>query len=242
MLLIDVGNSQIKSAIWLDNNWVMSRTLTYRNTNLHDQFDRLFQDYSSKTVFVSCVVENMKESLSEWFQTRWSVQPVFVAAVNKMCGVINGYTNPETLGVDRWLAMVAAYNKFKSSVCVIDCGTAVTVDVVDADGFHKGGLILPGLQIMRDSLFGNTSKIMPAKGDLVELATNTQDAVESGCYQLLASGLDSICQRQLAAVSDLRIVMTGGDGEYISKKMQVDSVFIAMLVLDGLLLAATRDC
>lgn len=242
MLLIDVGNSQIKCAIWAGINLEMPRQIIYQKYDLHDQFDRLFQGYASQPVFISCVVENMNEPLSKWFQDRWSEQPVFVVAVNKMCGVINGYTKPEALGVDRWLAMAAAYNKFKTAICVIDCGTAVTVDVVNADGVHQGGLIMPGLQLMRESLFSNTSKIVSAKGELVELAKNTQDAVESGCYQLLASGLDSICQKQLAAVSDLRIVMTGGDGEYISRKMQVNTVFIAMLVLDGLLLAATRDC
>lgn len=245
MLLIDVGNSQIKCAIWAGINLEIPRQLAYQKYDLHDQFDQfdqLFQGYASQPVFISCVAEKMNEPLSKWFQNRWSVQPVFVAAVDKMCGVINGYTRPVALGVDRWLAMVAAYNKFKTAVCVIDCGTAVTVDVVNADGVHQGGLIMPGLQLMRESLFSNTSKIVSAKGELVELAMNTKDAVESGCYQLLASGLDNICQRQLAAVSDLRIVMTGGDGEYISRKMQADSIFISALVLDGLLLAATRDC
>ena len=137
--------------------------------------------------------------------------------------------------------MVAAYNKFKTAVCVIDCGTAVTVDVVSADGVHQGGLIMPGLQLMRESLFSNTSKIVSAKGELVELAMNTKDAVESGCYQLLVSGLDNICQRHRAEFPGLRIVITGGSGEAISRKMQADSEFISTLVLDGLRLAVSRD-
>lgn len=242
MLLIDVGNSQIKCAIGAGINLEIPRQLAYQKYDLHDQFDRLFQGYASQPVFISCVVENMNEPLSQWFQHRWSVQPVFVVAVDKMCGVVNSYTKPEALGVDRWLAMVAAYNKFKMALCIIDCGTAVTVDVVNADGVHQGGLIMPGLQLMQDSLFSNTSKIVAAKGELVELALNTKDAVESGCCYLLVSGLDNICQRQQAVFPDLCIVMTGGNGEYISRKMQADSVFIATLVLDGLRLAATRDC
>jgi type III pantothenate kinase len=240
MLLIDVGNSQIKCAESGNITFEMTRTLAYQKYALQDQFDQLFQGYLSQPVFVSCVVEDMKEPLSKWFQDGWSVQPVFVAAVNKMCGVVNGYSNPETLGVDRWLAMVAAYNKFKTAVCVIDCGTAVTVDVVDVAGVHQGGLIMPGLQLMRESLFGNTSKIVSAKGELVELAMNTKDAVESGCCQLLVYGLDNICQRQQAVFPDLRIVVTGGNGEYISRIMQADNVFISTLVLDGLRLGATR--
>lgn len=242
MLLIDVGNSRIKSAVWSDGQWLMPCALAYEAGNLPRQFDTIIQSISPQPVFISCVVDAMKEPLSRWFHDRWAIRPEFIMAVKVLAGVSNGYANPEMLGVDRWLAMVAAYNRFKSSVCVIDCGTAVTVDVIDSKGVHKGGLIMPGLQLMHDSLFSNTSKLVPGMGVAAELATNTQDAIESGCNQLLASGLDGICRKQQAIYSDMKIVVTGGDGENVNKIMQSNGVFVSTLVLDGLLMAATQEC
>lgn len=242
MLLIDVGNSRIKSAVWMDGHWLMPRALEYKKNNASNLLDEITAGISPQPVYIACVVDAMKEPLLEWFHKHWGQVPEFVVAVKTRCGVQNGYTNPEMLGVDRWLAMVAAFSRYKSPVCVIDCGTAVTVDVVDGQGIHRGGLIMPGLQLMRASLFCNTSKLAPGAGLQVELANNTQDAIASGCYQLLASGLDAICQVQQAKYSDMRIVMTGGDGAAVARIMQSNSVFISTLVLDGLLLVATQEC
>ena len=242
MLLIDVGNNRIKSAVWSNDHWLLPRTIEYKKNNLPHAFDEIIQGISPQSVYISCVVDAMKEPLSSWFVSQWVVEPRFIVAVPDMCGVRNAYANTAALGVDRWLAMVAAFNKFKSSVCVIDCGTAVTVDVVAANGQHQGGLIMPGLQLMHDSLFTSTSKLKTGPGDLVELATNTQDAVTSGCHQLLAYGLDVICQKQQAIYADMQIVITGGDGKIIARMMTAKNVFISTLVLDGLLIAAGQEC
>lgn len=241
MLMIDIGNSRIKCALWLDNAWQLLRSQPYQQENLNNQFDLLFEDIVPQPVYVTCVVDALKDALALWFLARWALQPVFAVSTKQLCGVTNAYEQPESLGVDRWLAVVAAYTKLQSPVCVIDCGTAVTVDVVDANGMHMGGLIMPGLRLMRESLFGNASKIDSVKGNLVELAINTKDAVESGCVHLLSSGLDQICRIQQEKQASLRIVITGGDGELIARQMHLQTTYIEMLVLDGLCIAATKD-
>lgn len=240
MLMIDVGNSRIKCAVRMNDIWQLHRSRLHRNNDLNKQFDILLNDIEPQPVYVTCVVDALQSSLTAWFLRRWSVKPVFINVTRQLCGVTNAYAQPESLGVDRWLALVAAYAKYKSSVCVIDCGTAVTVDVVAANGLHLGGLIMPGLQLMRESLFGNTGKILPEKGVVVELASNTKDAVESGCVHLLSSGLDQICRIQQEKHSGLRIVLTGGDGEFIARQMRMQTIFIETLVLDGLCVAVLQ--
>ena len=66
-------------------------------------------------------------------------------------GVTNAYAQPEKLGIDRWLGMIACYNLYSSGFCLAGCGTAITVDVVDSTGQHQGGLISPGLLLMKES-------------------------------------------------------------------------------------------
>lgn len=242
MLMIDIGNSRIKYGTYSNAAWQSLRSHFYQIENIEHQFDLIFQDIPSQPVYVACVVDAMKEPVVQWFASRWGLKPLFVVAKKQSAGVTNSYEKPDKLGVDRWLAMVAAYNKFGSAVCVIDCGTAVTVDVIDESGLHRGGLIMPGLQLMRESLFSNASKIKSTKGRVVALANNTEDAVESGCVRLLSSGLDQICQELQDKYSGLRLIITGGDGEFVARQMRKQTTLIETLVLDGLCVASSRDC
>lgn len=242
MLMIDIGNSRIKYAVWQDNAWRNYCSREYSHEALLQQFDQFFGDIAVRAVYVACVVDDVKASLADWFQKNWRIQPIFASATSEACGVTNAYEKVSALGVDRWLAMLAAYEKFRLPVCVIDCGTAVTLDVVDADGMHRGGLIMPGLKMMRESLIKNTSKIGVSKGDLVDLANNTADAVESGSVRLLVSGLDKLVRQQQEKFADMLCVITGGDGGFVAGRMEIKAIYIETLVLDGLRLFATRDC
>lgn len=101
---------------------------------------------------------------------------------------------------------------------------------------------MPGLKMMRESLIKNTSKIGVSKGDLVDLANNTADAVESGSVRLLVSGLDKLVRQQQEKFADMLCVITGGDGGFVAGRMEIKAIYIETLVLDGLRLFATRDC
>ena len=74
-------------------------------------------------------------------------------------GLVSSYAEPERMGVDRWLAMLAAHADYEGALCVIDAGTAVTVDLVSAEGVHEGGYILPGADLMRRALSNETGRI-----------------------------------------------------------------------------------
>jgi len=104
-------------------------------------------------------------------------------------GVSNGYDNPAQLGADRWAALIGARSLHAGPALVVMSGTATTIDVLDADGVFRGGLILPGLDLMRQALARNTAGLPVARGIYSALPTNTDNAIVSGC---LAATLGAI--------------------------------------------------
>src|SRR5699024_8726538 len=104
------------------------------------------------------------------------------------CGVRNAYAQPETLGVDRFLSMVAAYADGHAPCVLVSCGTALVLDALAAGGRHLGGLIAPGATLMQQSVLGATAQVRPqSPGQLTDVATSTGDAVVSGCWQACAA-------------------------------------------------------
>ncbi len=133
------------------------------------------------------------------------------------CGVRNSYANPEQMGVDRWLAMIAAHHHFPGGVAVVDAGTAVTVDYVDQQGVHLGGYILPGLSMMLASLERDTARVSAA-GQIeagAEPGSSTAACVNGGLawlWQGMAARLEADCRRMGLA----RTVVSGGDAAQLA--------------------------
>ncbi|MDX9706815.1 MAG: type III pantothenate kinase [Azospira sp.] len=149
------------------------------------------------------------------------------------CGVENGYDQPERLGADRWAALVGARAHCRGACLVVCAGTATTVDRLDADGRFRGGLILPGFDLMRAALAGNTAQLPLADGEFRPAPTNTDDAIVSGC---LAAQLGAI-ERAFAAIAEepgARCLVTGGNAPRLVGHLRVPAERVEHLILDGL--------
>jgi type III pantothenate kinase len=107
----------------------------------------------------SVLDDDFRKKLVAWSLGYFQINPEFAVSEPHCQGVTNGYQQPEKLGVDRWLAVLAAKSKTAGACIVVDCGSAITVDLVTAQGEHLGGYIAPGLRLMRESLGNNTSAI-----------------------------------------------------------------------------------
>lgn len=237
MLAIDVGNSRLKWGVWQQNVLIDKGVFSYRPEQLEQALDNYFApSLQQGSVYVSCVAsEQVQMLLRKWFQQQWGISANFVESQSQLMGVHNSYDNPQQMGADRWVAMFAAYTKYQQAVCVIDCGTAITMDIVDAKGQHLGGLIMPGLDMMLKSLYEGTQRIKPAKGGLCELGKNTADAVYSGCYHLLENGLQSLVEKYAATIKDdVLCVVTGGSAELLVRENLFDCRHDADLILYGL--------
>lgn len=159
-----------------------------------------------------------------------------------LAGVINGYLEPERLGVDRWLALVAGYQLAPEGCLVLDLGTAITSDFVSADGRHLGGFICPGLGLMREQLQGRTRRIRYqatplSVDDMNEPGKLTADAVERGCAQMLrAFVVDQLRLAQQLLGVKMQVFLTGGDA-YLVSDLCPNAKHVDDLVFRGLALA-----
>ncbi|MFW2373326.1 MAG: type III pantothenate kinase [Gammaproteobacteria bacterium] len=235
MLVMDIGNSRIK---WRFTGPISQppRSEAYHVDRLSQQLLEWFDDISLMSPVIVCSVAatEVNDRVSRYFTNRDLVID-FTKISREKAGVSNGYINIDQLGVDRWVAMVSAYNKYQSAVCVIDAGTALTIDVVDVDGHHLGGLIMPGLNLMRQSLLSGTSGISEVSDLTLLLADNTGDGVSAGCVQLLTAGIEPIIER-IESHYGLKLVtvVTGGDADVIAKQTDCDLKLDKWLILDGL--------
>jgi type III pantothenate kinase len=162
-------------------------------------------------------------------------------------GLTNGYRQPALLGVDRWIAMIAAFARVGEAVCVVDAGTACTLDAVDSAGRHLGGVIAPGVGLMQSSLRKDTSDIdLHAKrssgNDEGLFAKSTAGAIASGSVFSLAA-LAERGVRELGQVCghEPALILTGGDAELVARQCQVPCIVVPELVLEGLNLIAENE-
>jgi type III pantothenate kinase len=177
-----------------------------------------------------------------------------VAKVTARCGqVANQYQDPARLGVDRWLAMLAAYQRVQGPCIIIDGGTALTLDILDSEGLHQGGFILPGLSLMARSLEQNTAIKLSTRGQVPSIAPghSTDQAVRNGILAAVIALIERLHREQSDLDSGgVRVVLTGGDAATISATLEhsvlhpgpVTGVgepaeIVKDLVLDGLALA-----
>jgi type III pantothenate kinase len=175
-----------------------------------------------------------------------SVNAIFVTATDEACHVVNSYTNKESLGVDRWAAVVAAWHMNKQPTIVINAGTAITIDALSRDkaskkGIYLGGGIMPGLQLMYHSLAEKTAQLPSERtGTFSLFPDNTQDAILTGCMNAVVGAVVlQLKQLEKHCAFLPKIVISGGDAVKISEALtpQLRRVIIVEnLVLHGLAL------
>jgi len=216
-LLIDCGNSRLKWVRAVDDAW-RPQAVSYTGASLRDVAERAFADAPQPdSIWVSCVAgESTCAALAQFLSQRFGVAPQRVRATASAAGVHNRYTRPEQLGADRWLALIGARGLTPAACAVIDCGTAVTVDALNAKGEFVGGVIFPGLRLARASLAQATSALdtAPGSGDDC-LARTTADAVAAGTRYGIAGAIERVVREFEATLGPLEWIVTGGDAPQI---------------------------
>ena len=153
-LLVDVGNTALKWALLEDEALVLRGRLNVTELSSDAALEQQWAVLAPprRVLIASVAATPVTVQISTWCRERWQSEILTVQAQADSFGVRNAYRDPGRLGVDRWLAMVAARARGSEAACVVDCGSAVTVDVLDKEGAHLGGLIVPGLEMMKVSL------------------------------------------------------------------------------------------
>ena len=190
-------------------------------------------------VRVASVLGN-RGDIAQAIRKRFGVEPEFAATSASLAGVSCGYREPHRLGVDRWLAVVAAWQRSRHALAVISVGTAACVDFVDADGRHAGGYIAPGLRLLADALDRRTADVRPdpRAAPRLEPGTDTQQAVAAGTLLMLNAFVDAaIVRLQSRSAPPVAVYLTGGDVGLLAPRPGVDVRCEPELVLEGLAIA-----
>lgn len=242
--LLDVGNSRIKWA-WLSGGVLRVGRPLPRSGDWRRELAEAWDGAPPPCrVVVSNVAGNtFADDLQSWLRERYDLAAEFAAPLVQGYGVRNGYREPQRLGVDRWLALVALRKRGPLPACVLDAGTAATFDLLDANGVHLGGAIAPGLRLMAETLTANTAQICSAEaGQAAGLGDHTAAAIRCGAINALAGMAERL--RQQAAITlgqSPAAVLTGGDGPMLVPHLEADWHWVPDLVLQGLAVLTEYD-
>ena len=239
VLLLDLGNSYLKYAFY-DEKQLLGPVVSVPATM--DKIAALLQSVtrgrSVSMVRLACVAGPEKQQqISDWCQDN-GIQLQLATVQAQSDDLTIAYQQPQQLGVDRWLIMLALRHRSKRAFLAISCGTAVTLDRVEADGQHRGGLILPGLDLMLNTLQKHTAGIcfdMNSVQDTIELGTDTGSCAYSGALHAITG----MIEKQYRYASDQQqnapdLFLTGGNAALVAAHLSLESTVIADLVLQGL--------
>lgn len=247
ILLIDIGNTRLKWAELRDGRLSPQAALAHANADRNALLeDMLRSAHAPDRVLISNVGgRGIGDACVAAIRNRWGIDPQILVATSQAAGVTNAYREPEKLGVDRWLAVIAAYSRQQGPACVVSVGTAMTIDGVDAAGRHLGGVIVPGPQLMVSSLLNNTSEIaarMSNQGSSrAVLADHTKAAIVQGCGHALAGVVDrAIAEMQRNLGTQPKLLLTGGASDVIAPLIGPHEL-IEDLVLRGLAIIAESE-
>jgi type III pantothenate kinase len=178
--------------------------------------------------------ESAEAELRSLLATRWNVEPWFARTEAATGDLLNSYADPSRMGVDRWLAMLGAWSRKPGRLCVVDAGSAITIDLVDTGGRHEGGYIVPGPQLMEQALLLDTDRVrfdedVPYR---LDPGVSTAEAVRNG-IAIAGTGAVALVIDRLAVESD-GLYFSGGAGEMLMGLLDRGGEFVPDLVFEGL--------
>ncbi|MHB1057987.1 MAG: type III pantothenate kinase [Rhodanobacter sp.] len=234
-LLLDLGNTRLKWALQAQpDGWLARGAVDWQEgaaTELESAWTGLPRP---GRVIAASVVDAVREAqVTAVAEHLFACTPHWLRTPASACGVHNAYAEPGRLGVDRFLAMVAAHADGHAPCVLAGVGTALTLDALAADGRHLGGLIAPGPFLMQQSLLGATARVRPERpGEILELADNTADAVASGCWQAAAALIERFATRTAPRFGTAPgLILGGGDAARLQPLLSMP----ARLSQDGVL-------
>ncbi len=244
-LLIDIGNSRIKWGLLENDRISPGEPFSHKYGVICEILDCAWGTLSRPTQIIIANVagEEMAQKVTGWSEKKWGLNSRLVFSEAQAFGVMNGYRDASQLGVDRWVCLVAAHYLFHQPVCVIDCGTAVTIDVLDGEGNHLGGMIAPGMSLMKRTLLINTSDIDEVDEKQSDfLGRSTGGSVQSGVVQAIVGMIErTLFKLQKEFNRPFLPVLTGGDAELIRKNLRCELKLEPDLSLRGLAIMVQEE-
>jgi type III pantothenate kinase len=244
-LLIDIGNTKTK---WMLRD---QKKIYQEDSFLTEDIDQDYFQFSEKIhkILVSNVAGFEKEAILKIKLKKFSCPVEFVKPHKKWKHLLNGYQDISSLGVDRWLSALSVCESIQKASLIVSVGTAVTIDYLSFDKKEhqytfEGGVILPGFHLTKNTLSQNTAQLINDDGKFQIPAINTANAIQSGFILSVLGNLKSFVELALSKSSDVHIILSGGDAEFIYQHLTEDlkryTTIKKDLVLDGLFVLANN--
>ena len=218
ILTIDVGNTRIKGAVFEGN--ALLESFIFDKKELQKNIEKILKDFKKITHLVIASVGDVeKKSFSE-FENQVSLH--FVSHHDPF-PFRNEYETPQTLGIDRMVLAAGATLTYPTqNKLVIDAGTCVTYDFIDKDNKYLGGAISPGLRMRYQALHSYTSKLpfLPLEKPKHFIGKSTSESMHSGVVNGLVYEIDGYIEQYKALCSNFIIILTGGDTEFLAKRLK----------------------
>lgn len=240
-LEIDVGNTRLKWRVLDVNRQQVAAGHCAHELAFLDKLHQQFLDLES--VCIACVAQvSIKQDLCKHVLVLWGIESQFAKTQKEYAGLQIAYDDPARLGVDRWLAMLAAWHDARQAICVVDCGSAITIDRVDASGRHLGGYIVPGLTMQVKALLSSTGQIR-FEGQVEPCnrawGGSTEEAVNFGVLRMVTSFINAIVDEVADSETVSAFYICGGDASALLPLLHHGDRFFHRpeLVMDGLVIA-----
>lgn len=227
-LVVDIGNSKIKTAVF-EGDQIIAK---YNATDLED-VSRHFASEDYRYIFSS--VGKDDESINNLFLKK----DYLILKSTTPLPIQLDYKTPNTLGIDRIAAAVGAHYKYPGDVLVIDAGTCVTYELVESEGLYRGGIIAPGLRMRMKAMSHFTRQLPDISENWQDINVHnpgktTQECLLNGSYQAMINEINGFIDQFTEEYPQLSVILTGGDARYFESKLKAPIFADFDLVLSGL--------
>jgi type III pantothenate kinase len=242
ILAIDAGNTRIKWGLRHAGAWAqVGSCATADNKALVDwaatlrghEFERILVSNVAGVDAKACIEEVLRDA---------TAMPEFIVSRPMQCGVRSSYDEPNQLGCDRWAALIGAHSVLPGASLVVNAGTALTVDALTEEGLFLGGIIVPGIELMRRALDEHTAGLKLRPGEVRFFPSNTGDAIMSGAVHAAAGAIERMgAFMREGGHESLQVVLSGGSAALLQPMLSLRAVVVDNLVLEGLATIAEED-
>ena len=229
-LIIDIGNSSAKLAVIEEN--IILKKITCTGKSITSNVKKLRKEYTIK----NCIISSVSKFDMTKLKGFEGINNVIQLNHHTKIPFVNEYNSPSTLGVDRIALASAAITNFpKQNVLVIDAGTCLTYDFINSNNEFLGGAISPGIALRYKSLHDYTANLPRLEQDQYELiGKDTESAIHSGVLNGLIQEIDGVIGQYKKNYQNLTVVLTGGDTNFLAKKLKSTIFANPNFLLEGL--------
>lgn len=239
ILCLDCGNTRLKWGLLSSSgDWHHRDSLPLADIG---QLKLALAGHPTHVAVIGCNVAGAATATQ--LETQLGMMIEWLTASATEGGVTNSYLAPGQLGADRWAALIAARHLHNGPCLVVNAGTATTIDLLSADGAFEGGVILPGIDLMRRALASNTAQLPYANAAYAELPRNTGSAIVSGTLEASVGAIERMFARLKDAAADkdeAMCILSGGSAAELQPLLTIPHRVVDDLVLHGLACLATR--